>query len=205
VVTLDDGNAEETASHVNNRPQLCYWCNDGAVKLYLDLEHEQPYFDQLQPHAGDTVSIRKVKRGKNYVLECKRVSDAAEEPAPRLPAALPLEERLARESSLNRVAKHEAAVTARKNAIATANGHNGRESKPNGYGHNGNGNSNGTTHASGENPTAQHLKQCFHIAIDVLKDAAQYGRDQEFSATFLGSDVKSLALSIYINDQEKKR
>jgi len=48
---------------------------------------------------------------------------------------------------------------------------------------------------------SSHLAQCLCAAIDAAIEAAEYARSKNFSVTFLGSDIRAIANSLYINDQ----
>jgi hypothetical protein len=48
-----------------------------------------------------------------------------------------------------------------------------------------------------------HISACLRQAIDAIADAQEYGLNQGIGVTFLGSDVRAIALSIYIGDQQR--
>ena len=50
---------------------------------------------------------------------------------------------------------------------------------------------------------ASHISACLRQAIDAIADAQEYGLNQGIGVTFLGSDVRAIALSIYIGDQQR--
>jgi hypothetical protein len=50
---------------------------------------------------------------------------------------------------------------------------------------------------------ASHIAMCLRQAIDAVIDAQEYGRDKGFSVTFLGSDVRAIANSLMIGDQQR--
>jgi hypothetical protein len=50
---------------------------------------------------------------------------------------------------------------------------------------------------------ASHIALCLRQAIDAVIDAQEYGRGKGFSVTFLGSDVRAIANSLMIGDQQR--
>jgi hypothetical protein len=52
-------------------------------------------------------------------------------------------------------------------------------------------------------PAASHIAACLRQAIDAVIDAQEYGRGKGFSVTFLGSDVRAIANSLMIGDQQR--
>lgn len=91
VVTLDYPNAKEVTSQLHGNTEYMFTCNDGSVKFYAPVEaYEQ--IAKLNPAAGATISVRKLKKGTHNVFEAALVSDAQEpepEPEPPKPVAKP--------------------------------------------------------------------------------------------------------------------
>jgi hypothetical protein len=51
---------------------------------------------------------------------------------------------------------------------------------------------------------ASHIAMCLRQAIDAVADTQEYARLRSVGVTFLGSDVRAIANSIYINDQKRQ-
>jgi hypothetical protein len=182
-------------------------CNDGSVKFYPQEAYEQ--ICRLNPQAGDTISVRKLKKGGKVFFEAALVSDAQEpelEPAPPPRPAQPIVGTAQPHKPVRYATGTKAAfppsvyaqgVPQSDSPLPITNGslRDGQQR---------NGNANGATHLSGNamSPTAKHLGECMKLAIDACLIAADYAHEKNFGLTFLGGDVKSLALSIYINDQK---
>jgi hypothetical protein len=71
--------------------------------------------------------------------------------------------------------------------------------------------SNGNGHTRTARPSApapettravSHIASCLCAAIDAAIAAQEYARMNNFSVTFLGSDIRAMANSVYINDQQ---
>lgn len=50
---------------------------------------------------------------------------------------------------------------------------------------------------------SSHMAQCLCAAIDAAIEAQEYARTHNFSVTFLGSDVRAMANSLLIGDQQR--
>ncbi|MGH9344849.1 MAG: hypothetical protein ACRD3Y_02270 [Bryobacteraceae bacterium] len=79
-------------------------------------------------------------------------------------------------------------------AGTTTNGHtngNGRNVQP----INGNGNA--------PRPGNSHMAQCLCAAVDAAIEASEYARSKNYSVAFLGSDIRAMANSLLIGDQQR--
>lgn len=50
---------------------------------------------------------------------------------------------------------------------------------------------------------SSHMAQCLCSAIDAAVEAQEYARGKNFSVTFLGSDIRAMANSLLIGDQQR--
>lgn len=182
----------------NYGKQWMYTVNDDQAILFLPLEAREAILAS-GAQAGDEIGLCKRAKGK---WEVQRIGDAAEIPEPEPPKPQPLPRPTKRAPFPP--ASYYQPTPQLDSPLPISNGHR----KVNGAGSstptNGATHANGTTQVSG-NPTAKHLGECMKLAIDACLIAQEYAHEKNFGLTFLGGDIKSLALSIYINDQEKRR
>jgi hypothetical protein len=170
-------------------------CNDGSVKFYPQEAYEQ--ICRLNPQAGDTISVRKLKKGGKVFFEAALVSDAQE---PELEPAPP--PRPARTAQPHKPVRYATGTKAAFPPSVYAQGvpqsdsplpiTNGRSNG------NGNGHAKGTTQMSGP-PERSGFGAYLCLAIDACAEAQEHAREKNVGISFLGSDVRAIANTLYIN------
>lgn len=173
-------------------PQVRYYVNDDQGALYVD----PPARDAILAtgaQGGDEIAI--CKRSKTR-WDVQRVADAAEIPeAARKPVRYMNGSKVGFPAS-----KYAQGVPQIDSPLPVTNGHG----QSNGHPVNSTLKVNSYPPVNNGSPTAKHLGECMKLAIDACLIAQDYAHEKNFGLTFLGGDVKSLALSIYINDQEQR-
>lgn len=190
-------------------PQWMYTVNDDQAILFLPVEGRSAILAS-GAEAGDEIALCKRAKGR---WEAQRVSDAAEVPEEPKPAAAthkPVRYMTGSKAAFP-ASKYAQGVPQTDSPLPATDGHgrvNGKPVQQNAV------HANGTTHSprsgdalaplSGNNPTALHLGECMKIAIDACLIAQEYAREKNFGLTFLGDTVKSLAVTVFIRDQENR-
>ena len=144
--------------------------------------------------AGDLVQIVKTYRGKQVLFSAQCLSDGAE---PQPPSSLRGNYLAGTATNVHQMPPQMSNAEAR-NAAFFAH----REPQ------------NGNGHApepqpqrqpqplpAAVQPASKHLMSCLCAAIDAASQAQEYARTKGLGLTFLGGDIRAIALSIYIGDR----
>lgn len=125
--------------------------------------------------AGDHVQITKVQHGQNATSWDVRVMPPSEPPTPPAPGPRAVE-------SSRAYLPPPQQRTQGANALAPQ-----------------------ATPAAHDQRGTSHLSHALCLAIDAAVEASEYARSRNFSVTFLGSDIRAMANTVMINDQQGGR
>lgn len=190
-VTVVLDKSPESAQQKENDRGVYYQfaVNNNSALMFLPPEGRDALF-RARAKAGDLVQIVKTYRGKQQIFTAQTISDAAEPPAPSN-----LRGNYPHGSTTQGMSQAEA-----RNAAFFA-------------GRNGNGQGSAQPpiqpQAQPQRPViapaamlaSQHLMSCMCAAIDAAAEAQEYARGKGLGLTFLGTDIRAIAISIYIGDR----
>jgi hypothetical protein len=198
VVTVDHDPSQAPAKEGQWGTDFAFECNHNSVLMYAPPQAKEKMLE-LGARAGDTVELVKFKRGKTVYVNVRRVSDAAE---PEAGSRKPEGPRLLG----NYGPKDEGSVVRPPIGQPKPNGDFPKrayyqpetrdELEPKGNGH-------APAPAKPAHRAASHLEQSLCLAIDAAIGAQEYARAKNFSVTFLGSDIRAMANSVLIGDQQR--